>query len=127
MRHAIGVQSDPDDAPGVVRYEWRRRSEWSGLTVESSGRATPLVPGSESEFITEHFWGYTRQRDGGTVEYRVAHPSWRTWRVDAASVRGDLSELYGMELGRVLARTPHSVFLAEGSAIEVHMPVRLER
>lgn len=46
--------------------------------------------------------------------------------VEAASVRGDLSELYGAELGRVLARTPDSAFLAEGSRIEVHMPVRLE-
>lgn len=125
MRHAIGVQLDPDDAPGVVRYDWRQRSGWSGLAVDASGRAAPLVAGSEAEFITEHFWGYTRQRDGGTVEYRVTHPSWRTWMVDTASVRGDLSEPYGAELGRMLAGTPDSAFLAEGSRIEVHTPVRL--
>jgi uncharacterized protein YqjF (DUF2071 family) len=125
MRHSIAAQPEPDDAPRVVRYEWRQRSGWSDVTVNASGGAAPLVAGSEAEFITEHYWGYTRQRDGGTVEYRVTHPRWRTWMVDAASVRGDLSQLYGTELGRVLAGTPDSAFLAEGSRIEVHMPVRL--
>ena len=126
MRHAIGVQAEPDDAPDAVGYDWRQGSRWSGLTVSAGGRAVPLVPGSEAEFITEHFWGYTRQRDGGTMEYRVTHPSWRTWTVLDASVRGDLSELYGAELGRVVARKPDSAFLAEGSRIEVHTPARLE-
>ena len=65
-------------------------------------------------------------RQRGTVEYRVAHPSWRTWSVDTASVHGDLSGLYGAELGRALTRAPDSAFLAEGSRIEVHMPARLE-
>ena len=125
MRHSIAEQSDPDAAPRVVRYEWRQRAGWSALVIEASGIATPLVPESEAEFITEHYWGDTRQRDGGTVESQVTHPRWRTWAVDAASVRGDLSELYGAELGRVLARAPDSAFLAEGSRIAVHVPVRL--
>ena len=95
--------------------------------MEASGRAEPLVQGSEAEFITEHYWGYTRQRDGGTVEYRVAHPRWRTWTVTSASVTGDLSALYGAAFGETLARRPDSAFLAEGSRIEVHTPTRLRR
>jgi hypothetical protein len=39
-----------------------------------SGAPEEAAPGSEEEFITEHYWGYTRQRDGGTIEYRVEHP-----------------------------------------------------
>jgi hypothetical protein len=35
------------------------------------------VNGSHEEFIAEHYWGYTAQRDASTVEYRVTHPSWR--------------------------------------------------
>ena len=38
------------------------------------GPARALEAGSEAEFITEHYWGYTPQRDGGTVEYVVRHP-----------------------------------------------------
>jgi uncharacterized protein YqjF (DUF2071 family) len=125
MRHSIATQSGPDAAPSMVRYEWKQRSGWSGLTVAASGAAMPLVPGSEAEFITEHYWGYTRQRDGGTVEYQVTHPRWRTWTVDDASLGGDLSELYGAEFGSVLAGPPASAFLAEGSPIAVHAPTRL--
>ena len=125
MRHAIAAQANADAAPSAVRYEWRQRAEWSALTVNAGGSATPLAPGSEAEFITEHYWGYTRQRDGGTVEYHVTHPRWRTWTVTSAAVQGDLAELYGVELGAVLRRPPDSAFLAEGSAIAVHMPERM--
>jgi uncharacterized protein YqjF (DUF2071 family) len=83
MRHDIAAQATEDAAPSSVRYEWRQRAGWSTLAVEASGIATPLAPDSEAEFITEHYWGYTRQRDGGTVEYHVSHPRWRTWTVDA--------------------------------------------
>ena len=127
MRHAIAHQANAnaDAAPGAVRYEWRQRAGWSALVVDANGVATPLVHGSEAEFITEHYWGYTRQRDGGTVEYHVTHPRWRTWPVTSAAVQGDLSELYGAALGDVLRRPPDSAFLADGSSIAVHMPERL--
>ena len=125
MRHSIGERTNTDAAPSAVRYEWRQRAGWSALVVEASGTATPLVSGSEAEFITEHYWGYTRQRDGGTVEYHVTHPRWRTWTVTSAAVHGDLAELYGAALGDVLRRPPDSAFLAEGSAIAVHMPERM--
>jgi uncharacterized protein len=125
MRHAIGRQTTEDAAPRTLRYEWRQRAGWSALAVEASGIATPLVPESEAEFITEHYWGYTRQRDGGTVEYHVTHPRWRTWTVDAAEVHGELTELYGAAFGDVLRRPPDSAFLAEGSRIAVYMPTRL--
>ena len=125
MRHAIGSQPNVDAAPSMIRYEWRQRTGWSTFAVEASGLAIALASGSEAEFITEHYWGYTRQRDGGTVEYHVTHPRWRTWTVTSAAVQGDLAELYGAELGEVVCRPPDSAFLAEGSAIAVHMPTRL--
>jgi len=125
MRHTIAAQANDDTAPSTARYEWRQRTGWSALTVEATGVAAPLEAGSEAEFITEHYWGYTRQRDGSTVEYHVTHPRWRTWAVSAAVVQGDLAALYGAELGAVLQRPPDSAFLAEGSAIAVHAPTRL--
>ena len=125
MRHSISAEPHPDAAPETVRYEWRRRLGWSGLAVKATGHALPLTPGSKAEFITEHYWGYTRQRDGGTVEYQVTHPRWRTWSVRSAEVHGSLASLYGTELGRALTWPPDSTFLAEGSAIAVHAPERL--
>jgi uncharacterized protein len=127
MRHAIAAQPNVDEAPAEVRYEWREPSGWCGLAVAARGRAEPLAPGTEAEFITEHYWGYTRQRDAGTVEYRVEHPRWRTWTVASASLTGDPSATYGRAFGDVLTRAPDSAFLAEGSRIAVHMPARLQR
>ena len=125
MRREIGAQQNVDAAPSTIRYEWRQRAGWSAIAVEASGTATALASGSEAEFITEHYWGYTRQRDGGTVEYHVTHPRWRTWTVTTAAVHGDRADLYGAELGERVRRPPDSAYLAEGSAIAVHMPVRL--
>ncbi|MDQ6634018.1 MAG: DUF2071 domain-containing protein [Gemmatimonadota bacterium] len=128
MRHRIDLRplaADPAGAPSRVEYAWRQPSGWSSLMVETSGSLQPVVAGSEAEFITEHYWGYTRQRDGGTVEYRVTHPRWRTWTVDRAVLTGNLAELHGAKFGAVLSAAPGSAFLADGSPIAVHMPRRL--
>jgi hypothetical protein len=95
------------------------------VSVEPLGPARPARAGSEEEFITEHYWGYTRQRDGGTVEYRVAHPRWRVWPVRAATLEGDLPALYGAALAGALAGEPDSAFLADGSPVTVSAPTRL--
>ena len=125
MRHRIGPLRAPGATPEVVEYGWRQGAAWGGLHVEPAGEPEPLRSGSEEEFITEHYWGYTAQRDGSTVEYRVEHPRWRTWRVDRSALEGDLTELYGPAFARVLAEPPASAFLAEGSPVTVFAPTRL--
>ena len=125
MRHHLGPVAGPDGAPAEVRYGWRQPSGWGELAVTPTGAAAPIAPGSEAEFITEHYWGYTRQRGGGTVEYHVTHPRWRAWAVSRATLAADLEGLYGRGLAAALSRPPDSAFLAEGSRIAVHMPVRV--
>jgi hypothetical protein len=84
-----------------------------------------VTPGSDEEFITEHYWGYTRQRDGGTVEYQVEHPGWRVWQSERAAVTGNLVELYGPAFAGIVSRPPDSAFLAEGSEVSVSRPTRI--
>lgn len=109
-----------------VTYEWRNAGQWNRLGVETDGPPRPLEPGSEAEFITEHYWGYARQRDGGTVEYQVEHPPWRVWAATSWTLDTDAASLYGPELGEALRREPVSAFLAEGSAIVVRRGSRME-
>ena len=112
--------------PLYASYSWAQHDGgWGHLAVTTTGRAEPVIPGSVEEFITEHYWGYTRQRDGGTVEYRVEHPSWRVWQSERATVTGDVHELYGPVFGEILSRTPESAFLADGSAVTVYRPTRI--
>jgi uncharacterized protein YqjF (DUF2071 family) len=117
------------NATGVLAssfgYEWRESREWCGVEAVVQGHAADLVPGSKAEFITEHFWGYTRQRDGGTIEYRVAHPRWRVWESAAVKVTGDLRLTYGERFGALLAGAPDSAYVAVGSPVTVYQPRRV--
>ena len=108
-----------------VEYAWRSRSGWNRMRLSADGEPAPAQEGSEEQFITEHYWGYTRQRDGGTVEYHVTHPQWRVWRCANAGFFGDGAAIYGADFGKVLARRPDSAFVAEGSAVRVFAGARI--
>jgi hypothetical protein len=89
------------------------------------GDPQPLVTGSEEEFITEHYWGYTRQRDGGTSEYNVQHPRWRVATATHAELACDVGRLYGAAFVEPLRARPVSAFLADGSEVTVYRGVRV--
>lgn len=112
-------------SPESVMYAWRDGGVWHRMIAQASGAPAVATPGSHEEFITEHFWGYTRQRDGGTVEYRVTHPSWRVRPLPIAMIHGDPATTYGESFGAVLARKPDTAVLADGSTIAVHVPTRI--
>ena len=116
---------DPVEAPGRITYEWRTGSGWQSLAATAAG--SPAVPGqgSEATFITEHHWGYTRQRNGATVEYEVHHPAWRVWSALDPTFSADVIDLYGREFAAALSRPPQSALVAEGSAVAVYPPRRL--
>jgi uncharacterized protein YqjF (DUF2071 family) len=114
-----------DQVGGSASYSWRYRGEDFIMTAEAAGPARPPLPGSEAEFITEHYWGYTRQRNRGTLEYQVEHPTWSVWEATRSSVSGPLSSLYGAAFADILARPQRSAFVAVGSTVTVHRGVRL--
>jgi hypothetical protein len=121
MRHARAATAD-----GLrLEYAWRDGPRWTAVAARVTGAPAPLVDGSAEEFITEHYWGYTRQRDGGTVEYRVAHPRWRTWPAADVTLSGDLEPTYGPAFARALSGPPASAFVAEGSAVAASWPTRI--
>jgi len=123
MRHDL--PKTPDADPAAVAYRWQHAGEWCHVRVESHGPWRAIADGSLEEFITEHYWGYTRQRDGRTVEYQVEHPRWRVRRVHAAEVVGDLAGLYGAQFARIVRGTPSSAFLADGSRVQVRRPLHI--
>ena len=102
-----------------VQYAWTFRGHSNRLSMAVKGEPAMPKEGSEAQFITEHFWGYSAQRDGGCVEYRVEHPSWAVWAAATAKFEGDATGLYGSDFAEVLRRQPDSAFLAVGSAVTV--------
>ena len=115
MAHSV-LGKDPNVE---VEYSWRSGNETCKLQAHASG--TPSLPaeGSVEQFITEHYWGYSRQPGGGTVEYHVQHVPWKVWTATQANFSGDASDLYGDELSQLLKRPPASAFIADGSPVTV--------
>ena len=108
-----------------VSYSWRFKGREDFLKLAVHGQAQPLAAGSIQEFITEHYWGYARQRDGSTMEYRVEHPPWRIWESRTAEFDCDAASLYGEAFRECLGRPPSSAFLADGCEVKVFGGVRL--
>lgn len=115
MRHHM----ESLDRDLVVEYSWRTGLTWNRISLRTEGNSALPQENSEEQFITEHYWGYAQQRDGSTMEYRVAHPPWRVWRGCEAKFEGNMTELYGPDLAAVLRGTASSAFLAEGSEVSV--------
>jgi uncharacterized protein YqjF (DUF2071 family) len=124
MRHRIHPASSAPDA-SRVEYGWRMGGGWNGIEAAPAGDAVTAPADSHEAFITEHYWGYTRQRDGGTVEYHVVHPQWRVRRIPEPVVSGNPSSTYGPVFGEIMRRAPDSALFADGSRVAVHRPVRL--
>ncbi len=111
---------------GTAEYSWTHRGSRFSMFGTAEGPALDSAPGSEADFITEHYWGYTRQRDGGTLEYRVDHPPWKVWELAHSGFSGDSTALYGEAFAELLGGPPRSAFLAVGSDVAVHPGRRLE-
>lgn len=123
MRHSI--TGDPARGGMSVAYGWRLRGRWNGIDAAVSGTPKEALPGSEEEFITEHYWGYSSLRGGGTVEYKVEHPRWRVWPLLRPVLDCDVAGLYGERFAGSLAGAPSSAFLADGSEVAVYSGVSL--
>jgi uncharacterized protein YqjF (DUF2071 family) len=112
-------------ASHAISYEWKTRGRWTGFQIKTQGSRKTMQPGSLEEFIAEHYWGYCRQRDGGTVEYEVEHPPWNVWQAEVVRWQGDVPGFYGEPWTAALQQQPSSVFLADGSAVKVFRPTRI--
>ncbi|MES1218557.1 MAG: DUF2071 domain-containing protein [Bacteroidota bacterium] len=102
-----------------ISYQWKKNKKWNKLEVMADKQAKVLPANSEEEFITEHFWGYTNFAKNKTGEYQVAHPRWDIYTVKDFNIDCDFASIYGETFKSLDDRNPDSVFLAEGSAIDV--------
>jgi uncharacterized protein YqjF (DUF2071 family) len=112
--------------PGLseVEYRWRWRGRWHRLAAVTDGEMSAPAEGTLDRFISEHYFGYSRQRDGGTMEYEVAHPVWRLRAVHDWTFDADVAAIYGAAFSGPLAEEPASAFVAEGSDVAVYPGVR---
>jgi uncharacterized protein YqjF (DUF2071 family) len=103
-----------------VSYAWKFKGRWNSIAVETAIAPQTLQPGSQEEFITAHFWGFAKAGSESTNEYQVAHPRWDLYPVKSYSIDCDFEGLYGPNFAHLGNCQPQSVFLAEGSPVEVY-------
>lgn len=116
MSHRIERSAD-----GAVRAEYSFGSGPAHCTIEIESDVPSFAPpdGSLSQFITEHYWGYSAQADGGCIEYEVQHTPWPVRNSRRAKFSGTPARIYGPDFACVLTRDPDSAFLCEGSPVTV--------
>lgn len=103
----------------TVEYGWKKKGQWHTIKTVTDKIPVDIKPDSEEEFITEHFWGYTKITDSVTSEYEVAHPRWQIYPVRDYDVNVDFQTTYGPDFAFLKDAKPVSVYLAEGSNIVV--------
>lgn len=102
-----------------IEYRWRKKEKWNRFKVWAGTEEESQDAGSESEFITEHYWGYARISEKETMEYEVTHPKWKVFSVNNYEIDVDFGAVYGQTWAFLKDQKPFSVMLAEGSEITV--------
>ena len=115
MEHSWNTENDIR----TVEYKWKKRGKWNSMSVTASVDKFEIDPDSETEFITEHYWGYAKVNDRKSNEYEVTHPKWEAYKVTDYKIDVDYGAVYGSEFEFLNSMEPTSVMLAEGSEITV--------
>lgn len=101
----------------LIRYSWKDKS-WHSIEIRAENKALPMEDNSEFEFITEHYFGFTK-KENKTSEYEVCHPKWNYYVVKDHQLEIDFNRIYGKDFEFLNHQKPISVMLAEGSEIMV--------
>lgn len=124
---AVPTVHEIASANGILtaKYGWKLGGRWHTLSAAGYLPSQAIPPGSEEEFITEHYWGYTKRRNGTTSAYQVEHPRWQVYPVQGYEIAVDFEKLYGPAFGFLADQPVSSVLLAEGSAVTVRSGSRV--
>jgi uncharacterized protein YqjF (DUF2071 family) len=101
------------------KYEWKNDNYWNSIAVKTKKELLPIEKNSEAEFISEHYYGYTKSNNEKTVEYEVTHPKWQQLEVMDYQVDVDFEMVYGKEFAFLQNQKTASCFMAKGSKITI--------
>ena len=103
----------------TVAYQFEIDNDRYSMEVNADKECLPIKKDSETDFITELYWGYAKVNNNKTNEYEVTHPRWVHYKLTSYSINVDFNKVYGKEFSFLNNLSPHSVILAKGSNITV--------
>lgn len=115
MKHTLKVHENSRE----FIYQWKIKNKWNKIHVKTNKNPIAIEVDSEAEFITEHYFGYTKINENATFEYQVTHPRWQQLEVINNTSEIDFEGVYGSEFAFIKELKPASVFLAIGSKITI--------
>ena len=120
MSHSISVANEQIH----VEYKWQPKGRtWNSMQLTAGANLQHIAPGSEEEFIFEHYFGYNKLNNKTSIEYSLEHPRWQVYPLRNYQLDCDVENLYGAAFVPFIKNVkPLSVFLAKGSDVRVKMP-----
>ncbi len=115
MKHAIVESKNTTD----FTYQWKTKNKWNTILIETEGENLDIEIGTAFEFITEHYFGYTKYNENKTFEYEVKHPKWKQQKVLQTIIDADFKATYGNEFEFLNNQEPEFTIFALGSEISV--------
>lgn len=109
-----------------ISYNWKMKNNWYQIQVNAEAKKSKVKKGSETEFITEHYWGYAKVNDQLTNEYEVTHPCWEQYKVKNHDINVNFEKVYGENFAFLNWIEPSSVLLSCGSKITVEKRNKLK-
>lgn len=100
------------------QYQWKLNQQWQSISVKTEKAFSDIIDNSEEQFITEHYFGYTKHKNK-TYEYEVEHPTWQQLKVTDFDININFEANYGERFKILQTLKPSSVILAKGSAVTV--------
>ena len=102
-----------------VAYYWKKNKIWQSFKITATLNTSEIKENSETEFITEHYWGYAKVNESVTNEYQVTHPRWEQYIVESSEIKVDFEMVYGKNFKFLNTLKPTSIMLIEGSKITI--------
>lgn len=121
MKHTL-VENDITKS---FSYQWKNKQKWNSIAVVTEKKSEEIETDTEAEFITEHYFGYTKANQKTTFEYEVKHPRWEQYKVIDYTIEVDFETTYGADFTFLQDLKPCSFFLAKGSEITVENKKRI--
>lgn len=115
MFHSVNFEREDKR---LFTYGWKKQNFKNSFTLITETEVSDIEIQSEAEFITEHYFGYTKTNKG-TYEYEVKHPRWQQYKVKNYFMNIDFKNTYGNTFEFLEKQRPISIILAKGSKISV--------
>lgn len=107
-------------------YDWKKDQKWNSIALETEKNLIKIEENSEAQFITEHYFGYTKVNHTKTFEYEVKHPIWKQYNVLNSKIDVDFEATYGNEFAFMKDLIPTSIILAKGSKVSVENKIKIK-